>query len=319
MSTSPDAAGSRRSQRRRRRHRQHHLPAAGADRALGDRAGQPLRRLGRRAPARARVRPRRVLRAPARLRRPALDLAALGRRLPRLLRAAGRSRPRHRLDPHRRRPLRHLRERPRGGPGDRRQGPPRPGRGGRRPDRRRRARLPRPRRRRSRRAGPVAGAGGRGGRSRTRAGLDMWFCLDTLEYLRKGGRIGAAQALVGSALKIKPILTFGTEIAPVGRVRTKKRAMERMVAYLHELHERGAERLDRPARPVPRGRRRPWSPRARRSSAPSPSSAPRSAPCSAPTSAPACWSAASAARPPRTELRTRVRLALGPDRGSLAA
>jgi DegV family protein with EDD domain len=76
---------------------------------------------------------------------------------------------------------------------------------------------------------------------RTREGLDMWFCLDTLEYLRKGGRIGAAQALVGSALKIKPILTFGTEIAPVGRVRTKKRALERMVAYLHELHERGAD------------------------------------------------------------------------------
>jgi DegV family protein with EDD domain len=74
----------------------------------------------------------------------------------------------------------------------------------------------------------------------TRAGLEMWFCLDTLEYLRKGGRIGAAQALVGSALKIKPILTFGTEIAPVGKVRTKRRAMERMVAYLRELHERGA-------------------------------------------------------------------------------
>jgi DegV family protein with EDD domain len=75
---------------------------------------------------------------------------------------------------------------------------------------------------------------------RTREGLDMWFCLDTLEYLRKGGRIGAAQALVGSALRIKPILTFGTEIAPVGRVRTRRRALERMVAYLHELHERGA-------------------------------------------------------------------------------
>jgi len=75
---------------------------------------------------------------------------------------------------------------------------------------------------------------------RTREGLEMWFCLDTLEYLRRGGRIGAAQALVGSALKIKPILTFGSEIVPVGRVRTKKRALERMVAYLHELHERGA-------------------------------------------------------------------------------
>src|ERR1044072_9209100 len=45
---------------------------------------------------------------------------------------------------------------------------------------------------------------------------------------------------MGSALKIKPILTFGTEISPVGRVRTRKRARERMVAYLHELQERGA-------------------------------------------------------------------------------
>ncbi len=70
--------------------------------------------------------------------------------------------------------------------------------------------------------------------------LDIWFCLDTLEFLRRGGRIGAAQALLGTALKVKPILTFGTEIAPVGRVRTHRRALERMVAYLHELHERGA-------------------------------------------------------------------------------
>ena len=70
--------------------------------------------------------------------------------------------------------------------------------------------------------------------------LDIWFCLDTLEYLRKGGRIGAAQALVGSALRIKPVLTFGTEIAPVGRVRTSRRALERMEAYISELHDRGA-------------------------------------------------------------------------------
>jgi DegV family protein with EDD domain len=73
-----------------------------------------------------------------------------------------------------------------------------------------------------------------------REDLDIWFCLDTLEYLRRGGRIGAAQAMVGTALKVKPILTFGTEIAPVGRVRTHRRAFERMVAYLSELHERGA-------------------------------------------------------------------------------
>jgi DegV family protein with EDD domain len=73
-----------------------------------------------------------------------------------------------------------------------------------------------------------------------RESLDIWFCLDTLEYLRRGGRIGAAQALLGTALKVKPILTFGTEIAPVGRVRTHRRALERMVAYLCELQERGA-------------------------------------------------------------------------------
>jgi DegV family protein with EDD domain len=70
--------------------------------------------------------------------------------------------------------------------------------------------------------------------------LDIWFCLDTLEFLRRGGRIGGAQALLGTALKIKPILTFGSEIAPVGRVRTSRRAFERMVQYLEELHERGA-------------------------------------------------------------------------------
>jgi len=75
---------------------------------------------------------------------------------------------------------------------------------------------------------------------RTRDALEMWFCLDTLEYLRKGGRIGAAQAMVGTALKIKPILTFGTEITPVGRVRTRRRAKQQMIDYLHELHDRGA-------------------------------------------------------------------------------
>ena len=76
----------------------------------------------------------------------------------------------------------------------------------------------------------------RGARER----LEMWFCLDTLEYLRRGGRIGAAQAMIGTTLKVKPILTFGTEIAPVGRVRTHARAMARMEEYLDQLHDRGA-------------------------------------------------------------------------------
>lgn len=70
--------------------------------------------------------------------------------------------------------------------------------------------------------------------------LEMWFCLDTLEFLRRGGRIGAAGALIGTALKIKPILTFGTEIAPVAKVRTHRRAIEHMEARIGELREAGA-------------------------------------------------------------------------------
>ena len=73
-----------------------------------------------------------------------------------------------------------------------------------------------------------------------RESLGMWFCLDTLEYLRRGGRIGGAQAWLGSALKIKPILTFGNEITPVERVRTSRRAFDRLVAYLRELRDADA-------------------------------------------------------------------------------
>ena len=111
--------------------------------------------------------------------------------------------------------------------------------------------------------------------------LDIWFCLDTLEYLRRGGRIGAAQALVGSALQIKPILTFGTEIAPVGRVRTRKRAFERMVAYLERAARARRDRLVRPARPAPTTTPSGSSRDGTGSSAPSRCSAPRWARCSA--------------------------------------
>ena len=107
-----------------------------------------------------------------------------------------------------------------------------------------------------------------------RESLDIWFCLDTLEYLRRGGRIGAAQAMVGTALKVKPILTFGTEIAPVGRVRTHRRAFERMVGYLRELHD-GAQATGSSS--MPRLQRTPsaWSPRAPPSSGAGRCSAPR--------------------------------------------
>ena len=75
---------------------------------------------------------------------------------------------------------------------------------------------------------------------RARDGLKMWFAIDTLEYLRKGGRIGSAQAWLGSALQIKPILTLEEEITPVERVRTRRRAFERMVEFARERHLAGA-------------------------------------------------------------------------------
>jgi DegV family protein with EDD domain len=77
---------------------------------------------------------------------------------------------------------------------------------------------------------------------RARGTLRMWFAIDTLEYLRKGGRIGAAQAWLGSALQIKPILTLEEEITPVERVRTRRRVFERMVEYARERAADGAGR-----------------------------------------------------------------------------
>jgi DegV family protein with EDD domain len=76
---------------------------------------------------------------------------------------------------------------------------------------------------------------------RCRERLEMWFAIDTLEYLRKGGRIGAAQAWLGSALQIKPILTLVEEITPVERVRTRRRALERLADYARQRHEDGAD------------------------------------------------------------------------------
>ncbi len=76
---------------------------------------------------------------------------------------------------------------------------------------------------------------------RARAELKLWFAIDTLEYLRRGGRIAGAQAWLGSALKIKPILTVESEITPVERVRTSRRAFERMVELLRSCHEDGAD------------------------------------------------------------------------------
>jgi DegV family protein with EDD domain len=75
----------------------------------------------------------------------------------------------------------------------------------------------------------------------TRNDLKMWFAIDTLEYLRRGGRIGGARAWIGSALKIKPILTLEEEITPVERVRTRARSLERLRGYARQRHDSGRD------------------------------------------------------------------------------
>ena len=56
------------------------------------------------------------------------------------------------------------------------------------------------------------------------------FVVDTLEFLRRGGRIGGAQALLGSALNIKPVLEMRAgQIESVEKIRTKGKAMERLL------------------------------------------------------------------------------------------
>jgi len=67
----------------------------------------------------------------------------------------------------------------------------------------------------------------------------IWFAVESLEHLRRGGRIGSAQAWLGTALKIKPILTCAGEITPIERVRTSKRAFERLLAFAEELKGAG--------------------------------------------------------------------------------
>lgn len=100
--------------------------------------------------------------------------------------------------------------------------------------------------------------------ARVRAASSMtYFCVENLDYLRRGGRIGAAQALLGSALAVKPLLTVSEgKIAPYERVRTMSRALARLeeladealtgtgaagaeIAVLHLDNRSAADRLAR--------------------------------------------------------------------------
>lgn len=67
------------------------------------------------------------------------------------------------------------------------------------------------------------------------------FVPETLYYLKKGGRIGTASALLGTVLQIKPILTVTNGMTTVfDKVRTKKKAVEKIVEFfLEEVKEKG--------------------------------------------------------------------------------
>ncbi|MDR6551533.1 DegV family protein [Paenibacillus qinlingensis] len=88
-----------------------------------------------------------------------------------------------------------------------------------------------------------------------RANFYIYFLVDTLEFLQKGGRIGKASALLGSLLNIKPILTLDSagEVTVVDKVRGNKKAIARILDLLatdvsdktiHTLHIAHANNLE---------------------------------------------------------------------------
>ncbi len=68
--------------------------------------------------------------------------------------------------------------------------------------------------------------------------LSLLFIVDNLKYLRKGGRIGKAAEVLGSVLKIKPILYIKGEVGVFDKVRTKKKALIRLVDELKNCIEK---------------------------------------------------------------------------------
>ena len=65
--------------------------------------------------------------------------------------------------------------------------------------------------------------------------VDMRAAFDTLEYLRRGGRIGAAQALLGTVLRIHPLITMKNGLVePAGRTRSRAKAMDHLYQFAAE-------------------------------------------------------------------------------------
>jgi DegV family protein with EDD domain len=80
--------------------------------------------------------------------------------------------------------------------------------------------------------------------TRRAASTSVWFYVDTLDFLRQGGRISAAAATVGSALAIKPLLAVRDgRLEPVDRVRTRSRALARLEEIVLTHSGRGPVRV----------------------------------------------------------------------------
>jgi DegV family protein with EDD domain len=70
------------------------------------------------------------------------------------------------------------------------------------------------------------------------ARVKIFFVLDTLEYLKRGGRIGGARALLGNMLSVKPILSFKNgEIVPIEQPRTRSKAYARIAQLIGDPGE----------------------------------------------------------------------------------
>ncbi|TCT20458.1 DegV family protein with EDD domain [Melghiribacillus thermohalophilus] len=69
-----------------------------------------------------------------------------------------------------------------------------------------------------------------------------YFIVDDLTHLHRGGRLSAGQALVGSLLQVKPVLHFvDTKIVPFEKIRTKKKALKRILELLAEEAQKGKQ------------------------------------------------------------------------------
>jgi DegV family protein with EDD domain len=70
---------------------------------------------------------------------------------------------------------------------------------------------------------------------KARAYTGVYFVVDTLEFLHRGGRIGGAQRLLGTALNLKPLLALQDgKVEAIERVRTKAKALERLIEIVGE-------------------------------------------------------------------------------------